>query len=112
MRDNFVRVLESLGYIVKLNASLIGESGVKHRFDIIASNDRRKVAIDFTRSSKDVNLAALATCAKALDIRGFLTILVLPSEVESKLTFSPKQITPIFYKDAHDALQKFKKLIE
>ncbi|MCS7366072.1 MAG: hypothetical protein NDF54_11605 [archaeon GB-1867-035] len=111
MRDNFARTLESLGYNVKFDVSLQGESGVKHKFDIVASDDNRRVAIDFVRSSKDVNLVALATCAKALDIKGFVTILVAPSDVESKLVFSPRQVVPLFYEDMSDALHKLEELV-
>lgn len=111
MRDNFARTLENLGYKVKFDVSLRGESGVRHRFDIVASNDDKKFAIDFVRSSKDVNLAALATCAKALDIKGLVTILVAPYEVMGELVFSPRQIVPLFYESMNDALQKLEELV-
>jgi len=110
LRDRIVKTLKNMGYKVKVNSSLVGDSGVKHRFDIVASSRNKRLAIDFVSPSKDVNIATLASCAKAIDLKDTQTILVLPSNAKNKLVLSPKHIIALFYDDVDAVIEELGKI--
>ncbi|GEM_PF-5916015 len=112
VRELIVKTLRSMGFQVEVEGFVIGESGIRHKFDIVASSHNRKLAIDFVLPPKDVNIATLASCAKAIDLKDFKTVVVLPVNAKDELMFCPKQVTALFYDDVNSVIDKLGKIAE
>lgn len=78
--------LEKLGYKVDIGSSIIGKSGTKHEFDIVAYKDPKKITvIDVMVGSEAIGTPAISSLfAKIFDVKSYRQILVAIPKVDEE----------------------------
>mgnify|MGYP000309448585 CR=1 FL=1 len=69
MRLPIVRTLREMGYAVEEDSHVVGMSGIKHRFDIVAKRDGEVIAIDVLAQEENVLPELLSMMSKVMDAR-------------------------------------------
>jgi len=97
LKEYLAAFLKENGFKVYRNVEVRGESGVLHKLDIIAVRGKVKLAIDFIPLNRDVNLSFAAASIKAMDLKGYSSVVLAPKSFKDKLTFDPIHLKTIFY---------------
>ena len=106
LKNDIKGLLESEGFYVELDATLEGKSGIKHKFDIVATKDNSLLCFEFCGNLEEAFLSVLA---KALDVRE-AKVFVLIKEKARELREGGRLVF-VQYVDRDDLLVKLQKLL-
>jgi len=111
LKEHLAAFLKENGFKVYRNVEVRGESGVLHKLDIIAVRGKVKLAIDFIPLNRDVNLSFAAASIKAMDLKGYSSVVLAPKSFKDKLTFDSIHLKTIFYdENVFSILNEIKRL--
>jgi len=106
LKNDIKGLLESEGFDVELDATLEGRSGIKHKFDVVATKDNSLLCFEFCGNLEEAFLSVLA---KALDVRG-AKVFVLIKEKARELEEGGRLVF-VQYVDRDDLLVRLQKLL-
>jgi len=104
-------VLEKLSFTVELDGVVEGFSGIKHRFDLVATKGSLTLCFDFVNLS---TYTYLKTWCKALDLRNVKVFLISREGSEDKILSELKEsgfLKLVFFKDLKDLVEKVRIIV-
>ena len=110
LKELISNALSKKGFKVLEDAVICGESGINHKFDLVAVRGDKKMVIDFASPREDINLSFVSVVSKAVDLKGYDAFVVAPSAARDNLLFTPRKVKAIFYLKRKDVVKEFSKL--
>lgn len=95
-----VNVLKNFGYKVEIDKKYKGESGLEHRFHILAKRETKALLINIA-SEKDLKTAYLNTICACVDLKvdGVKFMIIAHTEKDINLLIDDSKVSFITFKD-------------
>lgn len=108
-----IDILKGYGYLVKRNTKLVGNSGIKHKFDIVAEKEGAILLFNFT-DERRASSEYLDMIGKYMDLRniGAKFFLLVSTVNEFEIEGLCDEVNMITYANTGDLVDKVRKVIE